>query len=235
MIRRFLRQKLASLGSAIALLLFCLLMAGPLAVSGGMAPAFGVGSVVVFLLAAGIISRDVSGGAVQMILSRPLRRTDYLLGRYLGFLAAFVMVLLAAILLGFLLHEAGRLAFGGEGGGYLWAPALRGAAAAFLQGALLGALLLFLSTFLPGFADLLAVIALTVVFAVLGGIPRFPELARVSREVRENLYPSVDWSAVLSGEALLSADVGKFVLALTVYILLAAWIFSRREFAYGQD
>ena len=75
MIRRFLRQKLGSIGLAIALLLFCLLMAGPLAVSGGMAPAFGVGTVVVFLLAAGIVSRDVSGGAVQMILSRPLRRT----------------------------------------------------------------------------------------------------------------------------------------------------------------
>jgi ABC-type transport system involved in multi-copper enzyme maturation permease subunit len=235
MIRRFLRQKLGSIGLAIALLLFCLLMAGPLAVSGGMAPTFGVATVVVFLLAAGIVSRDVSGGAVQMILSRPLRRTDYLLGRYVGFLTTLAIVLAFAIALGFLLHEAGRLAFGGQAGRYLWTPALIGAGGALLQGALLGAILLFLSTFLPGFSDLLALIAATVALAVLGGIPRFPKLAEAANAARENLYPSVDWGPVFRGEALLSPDLGRYMLAVTVYLLLAAWIFSRREFAYGQD
>jgi ABC-type transport system involved in multi-copper enzyme maturation permease subunit len=234
MIRRFLRQKFGSLGMAIALLLFCLLMAGPLAVTGGMAPAF-ASTIVVFLLAAGIVSRDVSGGAVQMILSRPLRRTDYLYGRYLGFLAALALILLAAIALGFLLHGAGHLVFGGEGNRFVWTPALISGAGALLQGALLGAILLFLSTFLPGFADLLAVIAVTVALAILGGIPRFPQLAKWAQIIREDLYPNVDWGAVLRGDALLSVDLGRWVLALVAYLLLAAWIFSRREFAYGHD
>jgi hypothetical protein len=45
----------------------------------------------------------------------------------------------------------------------------------------------------------------------------------------------VDWGAVLRGDALLSVDLGRWVLALVAYLLLAAWIFSRREFAYGHD
>jgi ABC-type transport system involved in multi-copper enzyme maturation permease subunit len=234
MIRRFLRQRFGSVGMAIVLVLLSLLMAGPLALSSGLAPSFGVATFVIFVLAAGIVSRDVAGGAVQMLLARPIRRTDYLFGRYLGLLAALGAILLAATLVGFLLHEAGRLAFGGESH-FRWAAPLSAAAAQWLQGALLGAILLFLSTFLPGFGDLLALIGATIAFAVLAGIPRFPQLAKASVAVRESLYPSVDWPAVFSGDALLSQDVGRYVLALAAFLLMAAWIFSRREFAYGQD
>ncbi|MDQ5859010.1 MAG: ABC transporter permease subunit, partial [Acidobacteriota bacterium] len=92
MVRRFLRQKYVPGGTVLALALLAILEILHLA-SGGAERGFQLANWAIFVLAAGSVSRDVSSGALQMILSRPIRRTEYLYGRYLGILAAYAAFL----------------------------------------------------------------------------------------------------------------------------------------------
>jgi hypothetical protein len=47
--------------------------------------------------------------------------------------------------------------------------------------------------------------------------------------------PAVSWDSVLRGESVLGAATGRWVFAVTVYLALAAVVFSRRELPYGQE
>ena len=228
MVRRFLRQKFGSGGIVVALALLAILEILHLA-SGGAERGFQLANWAIFVLAAGSVSRDVASGALQMILSRPIRRTEYLFGRYLGILAAYAAFLVVTAVFAFLAvtampSGAARLSLSGV--------ALAGAGA-FLSGALQAAILLFFSTFLPGIADLLGLLML---FLVLNLPPwKKPWLREAARFARENLLPTVPWNEVLKGHGLLGAATGRWVFALSVYLTLAAVVFCRRELPYGQD
>jgi hypothetical protein len=174
-----------------------------------------------------------------MILSRPIRRIEYLAGRYMGLLACFLLFLGLSVVLAVTLGQiVARLSPGPV-------PAMRPAAqfatvcaAAFLQGALLAAIVLFFSTFLSGWGDVLAVAVFGILFGslrTLGQALRLPAVARAGELARENLSPSVPWELVLHGQRVLGEPTGRYILALLLYGTLAVVIFSRREFSYGQD
>ncbi len=228
MVRRFLRQKYGSAGFVVALALLALLEILHLA-SGGAERGFQLANWAIFVLAAGSVSRDVSSGALQMILSRPIRRTEYLFGRYLGILAGYAAFLavtsvFAVLAVATIPSGAARLSLSGLA---------VAAAGAFLSGAFQAAILLFFSTFLPGIADLLGLLML---YLVLNLPPwKTPWLRDAARAARENLIPTVPWNEVLRGHGLLGAATGRWVFALCVYLTLAAVVFCRRELPYGQD
>jgi len=224
MVRRFLRQRFGSVGIVAALLLF----SGLTAFASFGRPGGGPALVALFVLAAGSVSRDVSSGALQMILSRPIRRTEYLFGRYLGILAAFgaflvltwILTALMAAVIGAASSSRPDLDLG---------TVARSLLKEFFAGALTGAVLLFFSTFLPGIADVLAYVILQI---VLSPPLKSPALRRALEVARENLLPSSGW---LFERGPSSEAAGRYALALTVYLVLAAVIFSRRELPYGQD
>ena len=238
MVRRFLRQKIGSLGTLIALALLSLLTAFQVAVMGATA-ALESGFLALVILAAGSVSRDARSGALQMILARPIRRTTYLFGRYAGILSAYAAYLAVTAGLAVALTAIGRQLSADRGGGALAAGELaRGAAEAFLSGALFAAILLFFSTFLRGFGDVLAYILLTLALALpaaLSGPLHKPWLAELGAVLRDNVLPRVPWQEVLRGESALRPATGQYLLALAAYLYLAALVFSRREFSYGQD
>ncbi len=116
-----------------------------------------------------------------------------------------------------------------------WAAALAGA---FLNALLFAAILLFFSTFLRGYADVLAYLVLSIFLALLPGLGvalRKPWLQRGAEQLRKNVLPDVDWSQVLRGHQVLGEPTGRWVLAVTAFLILAAVIFSKREFTYGHD
>jgi ABC-type transport system involved in multi-copper enzyme maturation permease subunit len=238
MVRRLLLQKFGSSAVVALLSLLAVFIAFTAAADGGRGRAFSTASLAVIVLGAGVVSRDVSSGAVQMILARPLTRTDYLLGRWLGVLAALCVFLATAGALVLLLSLAVFPAFGWFAEPLSVQGLLRGGAAALLDGALFSATLLCLSTFLPGYGDLIAyflvVVGLGAAQSVGTGLRR-PELSEAALAVRENLMPDVDWDALLSGQSRALEPVGRWVLAVAVLLLVAALIFRRREFAYGHD
>jgi ABC-type transport system involved in multi-copper enzyme maturation permease subunit len=232
MVRRFLRQKFGNLGIVLALAVIALLAMVSF-VSQGSGGAAGLA---VLVLSAGSVSKDASSGALQMILARPIHRSEYLFGRYLGILSAYAVFLLFTFFLAITLPRLIALLFNQTGPYPPLIPLLRVAAAAWLSGTLVAATLLFFSTFLPGFGDVLAFILLQFSFgigSVLGG--RFAAVDKAVTIARENLMPDVAWNQVFRGEGLLGEATGRFVLALTVFLIAAALVFSRREFSYGQE
>jgi ABC-2 family transporter len=233
MVRRFVRQRFGSPGLVVALVVLSLLETLSLASRGGAERGFGMASWAIFVLAAGSVSRDVSSGALQMILSRPIRRTQYLFGRYAGILLSYALFLLVTCAIALLVSAIPRP--GGSTGASLSIAGLAVAAGgAFLQGAFQAAILLFFSTFLPGIADLLGLLLLYLVLNLPQGLP-VPWLRRAAETGRANLLPDVDWGDVFRGHAATSAAMGRWVFALSVYLALAAVIFSRRELPYGHD
>jgi len=234
MIRRFVRQKFGSAGLVVALAVLGFVQLLGLAARGAAA-GFSVANWAILVIAAGSVSRDVSSGALQMILSRPIRRTHYLFGRYLGILLSYGLFLLATSVLAFLfVHLIVLRTAHGAAADYSTAALAVGAGQAFLSGALQAAILLLFSTFLPGIADLLG---LLLVYLVLN-LPQFsqvPWLRTAGQRAGENMLPPVEWAGVLRGHGVLGAATGRWVFALTVYLALAAIVFSRRELPYGQD
>jgi hypothetical protein len=234
MIRRFVRLKFGSAGLVVALAVLGFVQLLGLA-AGGASAGFPVANWAILVIAAGSVSRDVSSGALQMILSRPIRRTHYLFGRYLGILLSYGLFLLATSVLAFLfVHLIVLRTAHGPAADYSTAALAVGAGQAFLSGALQAAILLLFSTFLPGIADLLG---LLLVYLVLN-LPQFsqvPWLRTAGLRAGENMLPPVEWAGVLRGHGVLGAATGRWVFALTVYLALAAIVFSRRELPYGQD
>jgi ABC-2 family transporter len=230
MVRRFLHQRFGNPGlvlglAAIGILTMISLMSG----RGGTA------FLALLLLTPGVISRDVSSGTAQMILARPIRRSDYVLGRYLGVLVSYVVFLGVALLLALIARPFFSTFFGSRSA--IGVGEMMGVAGSdWLEGALFAATLLFFSTFLPGFGDLLAYFLLQIGLTVMQGLGRqYPWLGRFATITRANVFPDVDWSAVFRGDGAFSASTGRFVLALSVFLIGALFIFSRREFSYGQD
>jgi hypothetical protein len=228
MVRRFLRQKFGSVGTVVALLMLSLVELLQLA-SRGSEAGFQVANWAIFVLAAGAVSRDIASGALQMILSRSIHRTEYLLGRYVGILTAYAVYLLATAGLTLLAVQA----IPSGAAVLVLSGVARAVVGAFLAGALQAAILLFFSTFLPGIADLLGLLML---YLVLNLPPwKAAWLQETARLGRENLTPVVAWDRVLGGEGVLSAATGRWVFAISAYLALATIIFCRRELPYGQD
>ena len=195
----------------------------------------GASLIVLFVLAAGSVSRDVSGGALQMILARPIRRSEYLFGRFLGITAVFALFLAVTFLLALAMPKIFPFLANADVNAGATARALVGS---FLQGLLVTAMLVFFSTFLPGYADVLAFFLLGLLLGVpeiLGQWMKAPWLTRLGTTIHENVSPTVPWDAVLQGQNVLRLETGRFVLACVVFLAGALVIFSRREFAYGQD
>jgi hypothetical protein len=237
MIRRFLRQRFSNAGIVVALSALALLAASQVVGSGGRA-GFDVGTLALLILAAGCVARDASGGALQMILCRPIRRSEYLLGRYVGILAAYAAFLLASAALGVVLGRALLPMLHSNAPAMAWDSLGIQILAALFSGIATAAVILLLSTFLPGYGDVLGYILLTPLFALpalAGQLLRLPGLQRVGDWLRENLFPSLDWTSILAGQHPFGPPTGRWVLAVVLYLTAALLVFRRREFAYGQD
>jgi hypothetical protein len=238
MVRRLLRQRLGSIGIVIALSLLGLLSVLQIATGGGEQALDSGGFLALLILAAGSVSRDISSGALQMILARPIRRVEYLFGRYCGILIAYTLYVATTGVLALALSPLLHRLFSVAAGSLSPAGLVRGVAGALLTGALLAAVLLFFSTFLRGYGDVLAYFLWTLLIGLPDALARplgRPWLSRFGSLARDNLLPRVSWGDVLRGQDVFSSAVGSYVLAVTGYLALAALIFSRREFSYGQD
>jgi hypothetical protein len=226
MVRWLLRQKFGSVGVVIALGVLSVLTAFQITAAGAEGVLEPGGFLALLILAAGSVSRDVSSGALQMILARPIRRVEYLLGRYCGILIAYTLYVAVTAVLALALSLALRRVRGA--GAVLSAASLaRGAAG-----------VLFFSTFLRGYGDVLAYLLWTLSLGLPGALAGplgTPWLSRLGSLARDNLLPRVSWGDVLRGQNVFSSAVGAYVLAVTGYLTLAVLIFSRREFSYGHD
>jgi ABC-type transport system involved in multi-copper enzyme maturation permease subunit len=133
-------------------------------------------------LGAASVSPEVDSGALHAVLARPLRRLDYLLGRYLalvGLLTAYVLVMSGALLL------TARVVAGYQAGDVTRAVGLM-----VLQIYILIAVSLLGSTVLPTLANGVVMLALFGL-AWLGGIIAFVGTIPPGNELMANLGTAV--------------------------------------------
>jgi hypothetical protein len=234
--RRLIDQKLGSIGVWISLA--ALMLLGALLLGAGQSPDF-VTLMAVFIVTAGVVSRDAASGALQMILARPILRAEYLFGRYLaavGLVAGFLFAIFSTAVL---IDRAASLAgWNAMEQSFSWREGLLLCAAELPKAALDAAILLFFSTFLRGMGDVLAFLLCGLVLKLtpqIAHMARKPGLARAGQVLFENVAPDGAWSGIVRGERVFQTATGQWALALAAYLLLAALIFDRREFSYGQD
>jgi Cu-processing system permease protein len=193
-----------------------------------------IGLVLIVLVGGGLVQKEVERQTVLTVLSRPLRRPEFLLGKYLGLLGMVTLVFLGmtALLAGILLIKEGHLE-----AAVLWA-------ALFTLGelALMTAVVVTFSAFVsPALAGVFTV-AMFLVGHFAEDLPRFAEktgggLAEIARGLyvflphleafnlrAEAAYGIVPEPGRVAGAAL-------YVLLYTAALLAGgAVIFSRREF-----
>jgi ABC-type transport system involved in multi-copper enzyme maturation permease subunit len=236
MARRFLRQRLGSAGTLVALGLLALLAALPLNSGQGIGIS---ATLAILILASGCVSRDIASGAIQMILSRPLTRVEYLFGRYSGAILAYLIFLMGTVASAFVLGQLlSRLMSTQSGPDFSWPAAGYAVLDSLSAGALVAAIVLLFSTFLRGWGDVLAFVLAAVLLGSIQGLGQLlarPGLAKAGKIAAENLFPSLSWNPILHGRDILAEATGQYVLAICAYLTLAAVVFARREFPYGQD
>jgi hypothetical protein len=234
--RRLIDQKIGSVGVWISIVALVLL--GALLLISGQ-PSTGLVTVfAVFVITAGIVSRDAASGALQMILSRPILRAQYLYGRYLAAVTLLAAFLASVFAVAVLIDRAARLAGWTGDSWFSWQEALRVVLADFPRAALDAAILLFFSTFLRGLGDAIAFVLCGIVLNLVPQIAtalRKPGLARIARGALQNLAPDGAWGSIVHGGRILQEATGQWALACAVYLFLALVIFNRRELSYGQD
>jgi ABC-type transport system involved in multi-copper enzyme maturation permease subunit len=210
--------------------LFALLAAAAVASGAPAGQAFSSVPMIGVILSIAIVSRDIRTGALPMLLCRPLRRADYLLGRYLGVLA-LVAVDAGLVLAG--AAAAGLRQAAGAGAGAL----LSGAAGAVLQSALYVAVILMFSTFLPGVGDVILYVLLWLLYDVGYSLERVrsPESAEILARIKGQIFPEPEWSRIFSSGRWLDPQLASWGLALSVSLALAMLVFNRREFGYARD
>jgi hypothetical protein len=174
------------------------------------------------ILATGLVGRDVSSGALALLFCRPIRRSEYLLSRWLaGGLAAAVLgsVALLAQLLMLRLRGAGA-----SGVDLLWIWG-NGMTAVFG----LASSLVFFSTLVRGIGDL----GLWFLASTLTMLCELAGLLRLGRELYGFLLPRVDWQRALGAQPISWFEIISYASSVTLFLALALLMINRKELSYA--
>jgi hypothetical protein len=175
------------------------------------------------LVSNGLVGEDVRDGTVQLVLARPVTRTQYLAARLLG--ALTLTVLFVAALL------ATAWAAVRPPAETLLAVGVAGLAAAVWT----VALIFFFSTFLPGRADALAALMLFI-FAFMLRTARHHVESELGGRAIDALWDNVVCIPVVLGGLFTPAAVTDLLIwasNVLATILAAVLLFNRRQFGYA--
>ena len=235
-----LRRHFAHLGYIIALLLLIVIVVTAAAIGAPSAPYEMIG---LFALIAGcqLIGPEFSSGTLQLILSKPINRSSYLLSRVAG----VVLAIWVAIIVMFGSDIVGRLIAGTP---IMWRGALAAALVSALKVLFVCSLLAFLGSFSRSYVNIGIYIAAQILLPMISGLLNMmknavsgemgtigaflrahPGVLKVLATINSNLFPNTpmipfdrDWVVMILCNA-------------SVVLLLACVIFSRREVPYGAD
>lgn len=197
--------------------------------------------ILIVILGASLIGPEFSSGTLQLILSRPIRRSTYLVSRWAGVVAAIWI----AVIAGLAGQAAGTLA--AAPADPAWTFMLQGAATLAIAALLVCALLALFGSFVRSYFNVALYVVLQIVFAVVlatvaeirpdmpGMIGRLavflrqhPRIATVLSAIADNVFPErpetmhASWSMLVISNA-------------AIAVLLACLVFRKREVPYGAD
>jgi ABC-2 type transport system permease protein len=194
-----------------------------------------VGMMLIVLVGSGLVQKEVDRGTILTVLAKPVRRAEFLIGKYLGLLAMVGLVFLGMIglLATVLFMREGRV-----DPAVLWAAAFT-----FGEFAVLTAVVVAFSTFVSPILAGVFTVAVFIMGHFAGDLLRFAGkmegtllafLARAAYLILPhmeafNLRPEAASGLVPSADAVLASTAYGILYAFSV-ILVASAIFSIREF-----
>lgn len=234
------RRHFAHLGYISALLILIIIVTVMSAIGGPQAPYEMIG---LFAMIAGcqLIGPEFSSGTLQLILSKPIGRSSYLLSRVVG----VVLAIWVATVVVFGSDVVGRLIAGTP---IAWRVACAAALVSLLKVLFVCSLLAFLGSFSRSYVNIGVYIAAQILLPMISGLlgmmrnagsgemavigaflRKHPGILEAMAKINYNLFPDTpmipfdrDWIVMMVCNA-------------SVALLLACVIFSRREVPYGAD
>jgi hypothetical protein len=189
----------------------------------------GGGQGLVLTLAAGMIGQDVSSGVLQLLCARPVRRSEYVVSRWLGagVAASAISLLQLAIACGLM--------------------AVRGASATPQDIVLFGAgrvvesfgiaaVMALFSSLIGGFGDLgiyLMVNLSAVVIQTMGQFKRWPWVERMGAEIMGTLTPTIDLLRVIEASPMPWYPILAYASTVVLCLALAIVVVNRKELSYA--
>ena len=181
------------------------------------------------IMAAGLIGQEVSSGVLTLAFARPLQRIQWVVGRWLGASLLGTAVVLLQVLI------ACAVATARHG-----VPSLSMVVALTLEGVLAvfgtSAVLLMLSSLIPGLGDL-AILAMGAVIS--GMLPTIAShyhlgwLARAGEEVQRFLTASVVLAPWFNHAPAPWFELASYFSTLAICVLVAVWAVNRKELSYA--
>ncbi len=182
-----------------------------------------------FVMAAGAIGQDVSSGVLTLAFARPLRRAEYVVGRWLGASGLAVACVVLQVLAGAM---ASALRHGDPTPMLVVVKLLEGALAV----AGTSAVLVMFSSLVPGLGDLglLLVASLAaLVSQTAGAAARLAWLARAGQELSGFLGPTVDLGVLLGAGSVSWFGVVSYLSTLAICLAAAIVAVNRKELSYA--
>lgn len=181
------------------------------------------------VFAAGLIGQEVSSGVLTLVFARPVRRAEYVLGRWLGACALGSALVLLEVLVaaGALLMRHGE-------------PTLPMVASKVLEGvlAVIGSstVLLMFSSLVAGLGDLALLLLgslVSVVLSTAGMHSHSTWLSRAGAELQGFLSASIDPAPLFGVGAISWFEVTSYLSTLSICLVVAIWAVNRRELSYA--
>jgi ABC-type transport system involved in multi-copper enzyme maturation permease subunit len=225
------RQRLTS-GIRMALIaIFSLVPLGAIA----MAPVTGLAGfrdpfALILVIAGGAIGQDSSAGVLQLLFARPVRRSEYVLSRWIGVAALVSAIVVVQIALGSTL-----LAWRGRPPDPKEVLMMMADNVAFTVG--LSAVIVMFSTFIGGIADLgllLLSFLMTNLVSLIGSAAKMPALTRAAEELKTFLAPKLDLTGwVLDHGPVSWFAVVSYASSITLCLVIAIVVMNRKELSYA--
>jgi ABC-type transport system involved in multi-copper enzyme maturation permease subunit len=181
------------------------------------------------VLAAGLIGQEVSSGVLTLAFARPLKRMDWVLGRWLGASACAAALIVLHVALAF------AVAFARHG-----EPTLALAAQKLCEGVLgasgAAAVLLMFSALVPGLGDLGLLLLGNIagsVLGVVGGHYQLPWLVRAGTEISDFLRASIDLAPFFGGGTISWFQVASYLSTVAICLVVAIHAVNRKELSYA--
>lgn len=181
------------------------------------------------IMAAGLIGQDVSSGVLTLAFARPMQRMEWVVGRWLGAGALATAIVLVQLLVAF------SVATGRHG-----MPPVATLAMLALEGTLavfgVSAVLLMLSSLVPGLGDLALLVIATIASSILptvAGHYHIDWLVRAGEEAQRFLTASVDLRPLLHHAPMPWFELTSYFSTVAICLVVAVWAVNRKELSYA--
>lgn len=180
-------------------------------------------------LGAGMIGQDVSSGVLQLLCARPVRRSDYVVSRWLAVALAGVAISVLQLAVGSALLAA------------------RGAAPSAQQIVLFGggrilecfgiaAVLALCSSLIGGIGDLAIYLLAGLgsgILQMVGQVKQWSWLERLASEILASLTPGIDLQRLITASPMPWAPIVAYASTVSLCLALAIVAVNRKELSYA--